>query len=74
MNPGFWTIAKVYSAQESCGLITLHQQKGDEAILTKMYRLLPRRPEKLTEKQDTKLGEATFYSLFIERRWYGVDS
>ena len=74
MNPGSWTIAKVYSAQASCGLIKLQQQKGDEAILTTTQRLLLGRQGSLTKKQAVKSGEATFYPLFNERRRYGVDS
>ena len=39
------------------------REKGYESVLTKIRWLLLKRPENLTEKQDTKLSELLKYNL-----------
>jgi transposase len=51
------------SAQEAKELMA----KGYEAVLTKTRWLLPKRPENLTDKQETKLADLLRYNLTLIR-------
>ncbi len=58
-RPGYDRLLNEVRAQEAKDL----KEKGYEPVLTKTRGLLLKRPENLTEKQDTKLAELLQYNL-----------